>query len=80
MLPVVITVEVIKDYDIKLVFHDGTEGVVDIAQLVPFEGVFQPLKDLSYFNTVTVNADLGTICWDNGADIAPETLYQAVQS
>jgi hypothetical protein len=52
---------------------------VDIAKLVPFDGVFEPLNDPSFFRQVTVNPDVGTIVWPNGADLCPDTLYCAGQ-
>jgi hypothetical protein len=40
--------------------------------------VFAPLADTRRFAEVRVNPDTGTIEWPNGADIAPETLYEAI--
>jgi hypothetical protein len=75
----VIKVEVLKDYTLHLQFDDGSEGNVDISALIPFEGVFEPLKDKTFFSRVTINPDIGTICWENGADLSPTYLYENIQ-
>jgi hypothetical protein len=59
-------------------FEDGVEGVVDLGKLIRFEGVFAPLRDRGEFARLTVNAELGTICWPNGADLDPNVLYAQV--
>lgn len=74
----VIKVKVIKDYNLFLTFEDGKTGQVDIAQLIPFEGIFKPLKNKHYFKTVHVNSEIGTICWENGADLSPSFLYEKI--
>ena len=78
MLFDVIEVKVIKGYTLFLRFEDGIEGTVDISNLIPFSGIFAKLEDLDYFATVSVNKELGTIVWDNGADLSPEYLYSIV--
>ncbi len=37
--------------------------------------VFEPLKSRETFEKVRLNPELNTICWDTGADFAPEFLY-----
>jgi hypothetical protein len=37
--------------------------------------VFEPLHDPDVFAQVRVDAELGTVVWPGGADIAPEYLY-----
>ena len=39
----------------------------------------EPLRDPARFAEAYVDADLGTVAWPNGADVAPEYLYEAVR-
>lgn len=71
-----VEVRVIEKYHLFLRFEDGKAGEIDLEPLITFKGIFEPLKELNYFSTVTVDPELGTICWDNGADISPEFLYE----
>jgi hypothetical protein len=63
-----------RDYVIHLKFNDGAEGFVDLADELHGE-MFVPLKDLEKFRSFRVDPELDTIVWDNGADLAPEFLY-----
>ena len=77
-MPDVIEVRYVHDYTVWLKFADGVQGEVDISR--SFKGlVFEPLRDVEFFKQVAINPDLGTIVWPNGADVAPETLYERVQ-
>jgi hypothetical protein len=78
MIADIITVRPVGNYRLHLRFDDGTEGEVDISKLVTFDGVFEPLKDPVRFAEVQVNAELGTICWPNGADIDPLVLHAEI--
>lgn len=72
-LPSVIRAEYRGGYRIHLTFNDNSERTVDFGQWL--EGpIFVPLKDLGYFRRFFI--DGGTVVWPNGADIAPETLYE----
>ena len=64
----------VRDYVIWLRFKDGSQGEVDLSSEL-WGPVFEPLKDPEYFRRFTV-AEYGTIAWPNGADIAPEFLYE----
>ena len=68
----------IRDHRLYVRFADGVEGEVDLDGIVRWEGVFAPLRDLSCFAQVRVDADLGTVVWPNGADLDPDVLYAAV--
>jgi hypothetical protein len=41
--------------------------------------MFQPLRVRDYFQQVRVNPELHTIVWPNGADFAPEFLYDRIR-
>jgi len=40
--------------------------------------IFEPLKDPDVFRRVAVHPEFHTLYWPNGADIAPEFLYEKV--
>jgi hypothetical protein len=63
---------------LHLIFADGTEGEVDIAQMIEFRGIFEPLLEVTEFQKVYVDPEAGTIVWPNGADLDPLVLYAAV--
>ena len=68
-------IDVIDTQRLLLTFEDGTTGDVDLSDVIARGGVFEPLREPSYFRQVRVDPDGGTIIWPNDADIAPETLY-----
>ena len=72
-IPHVLEAEYIKNYTIKLKFNDGSIRMVDLESYVKRGGVFSMLKDKDFFKQFFI--DLNTLCWPNGADIAPERLY-----
>lgn len=80
MLADVTYVKYVKDYRLYLEFEDGYAGEVDLADCVGDAGVFVPLADMEFFRQVRVDPALGTLCWPNGADIAPELLYERIQT
>jgi hypothetical protein len=72
-LPSVIRAEYRDGYHIHVTFNDNSEKTIDFGQWLD-GSVFEPLKDPNYFRRFFL--DGGTVAWPNGADIAPETLYE----
>ena len=64
-----------RGYVIWLRFNDGAEGEIDLEAELEGE-VFGPLKDQRLFQQFRVDGELQTIVWENGADLAPEFLYE----
>ena len=73
-------VEVLSHYWLRLTFSDGLIGDVDLSHLEDRDGVFTPLRDPEFFAQVRVDPEIGTIAWPNGADLAPEVLYERAAS
>ena len=70
----VLNARIIKDYTVELVFDDLQKRVVDLRKFLG-KGIFAELLNPKKFRQMKVDAELGTICWPNGADIAPDRLY-----
>jgi len=67
----------VRDFTVWVKFEDGTEGEIDLASEL-WGPVFEALKNPEYFRNFEV-AEYGTLAWPNGADLAPEFLYQRAQ-
>ena len=76
MVPTLKAAEYINSYRLRLTFSDGKVGEIDLAKELWGE-MFEPLKDIEFFKSFRVDLELGTVVWPNGADFAPEYLYQS---
>ena len=72
----VINVQPLPNRNLDLTFENGVHGIVEMDSVVKnYTGVFAPLLQDEYFRQVTVNTELGTVVWPNGADLCPDVLY-----
>lgn len=65
--------EYLEDYKLRLYFNNGEVLDVDLYSSLKGE-VFAPLKDIEYFKRFSIK--FNTVEWENGADFAPEYLYE----
>ena len=72
----VIKIEYKGGFVYHVVFDDGKRGDIDFSEYIGRGPVFEPLRDRAFFRRATIEG--GTISWPNGADIAPETLYEKI--
>jgi predicted nucleotidyltransferase len=78
MLVDIVEVRPLGGHRLFLRFEDGTGGEIDLAPILRFDGIFEPLRDPVFFAQVRLERDLGTIVWPNGADLCPDVLHQRV--
>ena len=76
-LPTVTRADYRGEYRIHLAFNDGVESTIDFSAWLQGP-IFEPLKNQGYFQRFFLEG--GTVTWPNGADIAPETLYERAKS
>ena len=72
MNPRVKSVTPTNDYMLEILFSNNEKKKFDVKPYLNF-GLFSELKALPLFQTAT--AKLGTVTWENGLDICPDTLY-----
>ena len=75
MIPKVVTVEYVRDYTLRLCFSDGTKAEIDLSSEL-HGAVFEPLRKHDFFRKVAIHPDFHTLVWPNGADLAPEFVYE----
>lgn len=69
----VVKAEYLDGYRVKLLFNTGETKIVDLGSSLN-GSVFAPLKDIETFKNFSIK--FNTIEWENGADFAPEYLYE----
>lgn len=68
-------VEVLNNYWVRLGFTDDTQKEINLEPYLRGP-IFEPIRnDPVIFRSVKVDPRMGTIVWDNGADIDPDVLY-----
>lgn len=69
----IVSAKYLDGYKLNLVFSNGEVKIADLSGLLDGE-VFEPLKDIEFFKNFSI--PFNTVQWDNGADFAPEYLYE----
>jgi hypothetical protein len=69
----------VDGFRVWLSFDDGCQGVADLAAELYGE-MFEALRDQRQFAQLRADPTLGTLVWPNGADLAPEFLYEKLRN
>jgi len=71
----VINAKVTGPYSVDLTFSNGAAKRVNLEPFLYGE-IFEPLRDPAFFAKMCLEPGDITISWPNGADLAPEFLYE----
>ena len=65
---------------LRVRFHDGLEGEVDMSTFVRSEraGVFAVLRDENLFRQA--RAEMGAVTWPQGLDLAPDRMHAEISA
>lgn len=61
-------------HGVTLHFSDGSSRTVEVSHLLSGPMFEEIAASDEAFNTLYFDSELGTVCWPNAADIAPEML------
>lgn len=59
---------------LRVRFEDGTEQVIGFQPILAGE-IYGPLRDRKLFDQVSIDPEVHTLVWPNGADFDPATLH-----
>lgn len=69
------SVKPLKDFVVLVKFTNGTEREINLEPYLRGK-VFESIRqNPSVFQAMKIDARMGTIVWENGADIDPDVLY-----
>lgn len=66
--------EIVGPYRLRIEFADGASRTIDFSPVLEGE-LYGPLRDPSLFNAVSIDPEVHTLMWPNGADFDPATLH-----
>jgi hypothetical protein len=75
----VVGFKVVAPYVLRVHFDDATSQTIDFAPVLAGE-MYAPLRELALFNRVSIDPEVHTLVWPNGADFDPATLHDWPQN
>ena len=79
LTPDITAATVVRHGVLLLTFADGLQGEIDVLDRM-WGPVFETARTEEGFSQVAVDAEVGTVTWPCGADLAPDTLYERIRS
>jgi len=73
-----VQVKALKQYSIWLKYEDGTEGEIDLSELID-KPVFGAWSSPAYFGKVYIDSETKAIAWDENIELCPDSLYLKIK-
>ena len=73
----IVDAELAGPTSLSVTFNDGCDATVDLRPLLTGP-IFEPLLAPQLFAKFTLDPVCKTVCWPNGADLAPEAIRALV--
>ena len=70
----VLSFEIVAQCTLRIKFDDESCQTINFSPVL-FGDVYGPLADPSIFNQVSIDPEVHTLVWPNGADFDPATLH-----
>ncbi len=69
------SIEPVRDFIVSVTFADETEREINLEPYL-YGKVFEEIRrNPNVFQAMKIDERMGTIVWENGADIDPDVLY-----
>ena len=75
----VVSFQKIAPFTLRVQFDDGTSQTIDFRPVLEGE-LYGPLQDPKLFDQVTIDPEVHTLVWPNGADFDPAILHNWPES
>lgn len=79
LIPDITEASVVRHGVLALTFSNGLAGEVDVLDRM-WGPVFEAARTQEGFAQAYVDVETGTVTWPDGADLAPDTLYERVRT
>ena len=76
----IISARIMSGFAVHLKFEDGVEGIIDLEHHLQGPALEPLCRNRELFESLRVDPESGTIVWQNGADIAQDTLYEEIKT
>jgi hypothetical protein len=70
----VAAVQALGEYRLRVTFTDGFIGEIDLSPLIGRGPIYEPLRDIDFFQRVKVSPEWGVLEWADDLELSPGSL------